>query len=86
MLEAQGQSTPARPCVSQAPHRSPAWRRIESLFFGGMRGEVWIEPGKPPSQARGSLFIPLSLLLFCALRWGIVSTAGCWDVGLIGSQ
>ncbi|BDA42382.1 hypothetical protein COCOBI_03-2690 [Coccomyxa sp. Obi] len=23
---------------------------IESLFFGGMKGEVWIQPGKPASQ------------------------------------
>ena len=38
----------------------PALRRIESLFFGGMRGEVWIEPGKPPSQARGALLLFLS--------------------------
>ncbi|KAK9835218.1 hypothetical protein WJX81_006473 [Elliptochloris bilobata] len=27
---------------------------MESIFFGGMRGEVWIEPGKPPSQ--GALY------------------------------
>lgn len=24
--------------------------RVESLFFGGMKGEVWIQPGKLPSQ------------------------------------
>ena len=24
--------------------------RVESMFFGGMRGEVWIEPGKAASQ------------------------------------
>ncbi len=27
-----------------------ALSRIESLFFGGMKGEVWIQPGKPASQ------------------------------------
>ena len=24
--------------------------RVESLFFGGMKGEVWIQPGKPATQ------------------------------------
>jgi hypothetical protein len=33
-------------------------RRLESIFFGGMRGEVWIEPGKPPSQARAAPAAP----------------------------
>ena len=62
----------------------PALRRIESLFFGGMRGEVWIEPGKPPSQARGSLLTLPTSSLFYALRWGVVSSARCCDVGVIG--
>lgn len=24
--------------------------RVESLFFGGMKGEIWVQPGKLPSQ------------------------------------
>ena len=70
----------------QAPNWLPALRRIESLFFGGMRGEVWIEPGKPPSQARGSLSMLLSLFLFSALCQGIMSTAGRRDVMIVWSH
>ena len=30
--------------------RECSWCRVESLFFGGMRGEVWVQPGMPASQ------------------------------------
>lgn len=26
--------------------------RLEALLFGGWKGEVWVEPGKEPSQVR----------------------------------
>jgi hypothetical protein len=29
---------------------------VESLFFGGMKGEIWVQPGKPASQVLSSLF------------------------------
>lgn len=38
--------------------------RVESLFFGGMKGEIWVQPGKPASQ----VLIPFSLLPSSGLR------------------
>ncbi len=40
------------PCVSHGG----ACGRVESLFFGGMKGEIWVQPGKPASQVLSSLF------------------------------
>lgn len=28
--------------------------RLEGIVLAGLRGEVWIEPGKPPTQVCGS--------------------------------
>ncbi len=40
-------------------------RRLESIFFGGMRGEVWIEPGKQPTQARTAMTAEAVVLAKC---------------------
>ena len=44
----------------QAAHVPALMRRIEGLFFGGMKGELWIEPGQPASQARSCRIFALS--------------------------
>jgi len=38
------------PCIAQKLSNVGCGCRVESLFFGGMKGEVWIQPGKLPSQ------------------------------------
>jgi len=38
------------PCIAQKFSNVGCGCRVESLFFGGMKGEVWIQPGKLPSQ------------------------------------
>ena len=43
-------------------------RRLESIFFGGMRGEVWIEPGKQPMQARTAMTAEAIVLATCVLK------------------
>ena len=33
--------------------------RLEALLFGGWKGEVWVQPGKEPTQVRScSLRLP----------------------------
>ena len=43
--------------------------RLEGLFFGGMRGELWIQPGKPASQASFSSTLHSINCTFPAYCW-----------------
>ena len=37
--------------------------RLEGIFFGGFKGEIWVQKGKPPSQARAASVLRQQMLL-----------------------
>ena len=65
------------------------WRcRVESLFFGGMKGEVWIQPGKLPSQVchRSSSRVLLSCWLARLLAIFLLESSKAAEVEQLKEQ